>query len=139
MTANGRAGGYRAVQWHDEFNDGIQPGSGFVYPLPGDLIACHKDYRTPAGAVIPAGAIGEVTELRKPGSFKEQPGYIGCCVHFKEVEYVPGPDRWTRKPCYTTGYVLPWDYASDPEIFTYKRPNGSAPNASSGPGAPGPA
>ena len=99
----------------DEFGDKVNPLKGFIYPRPGDRIVAVSDYKTAAHkgeSVVKAGDVGIVTEIRKPGSFRKNPGYIGLCVHFERVS-----------KSYPAGFVIRWDTASDPERFSLRPPN----------------
>lgn len=94
-----------------EFGDDIQPRAGFVYPKVGDKILTVVGYETAVmteSVVIPANAVGEVIEVRKPGTFDQVQGHMGCSVFFEEFK--------RHYPC---GLVIPWDKVSDPKCFKF--------------------
>ena len=85
----------------DEFFDKRVPPDGFAYPRVGTKVTVMVNYETPAvrELILPAGACGIVTCVRKPGSFKDNPGYIGCGVAFPEISHV----------YMHGGLIVPWD------------------------------
>jgi hypothetical protein len=97
----------------------ILPPVGFVLPQPGTIVQCLTDYLTPFSPqrlVIPAGAVGTVQECRTP----EVSGWHGMSMCFDEIAFVNGP-YGQRKPAYSAGLIVPYDYAADPKIFSYGR------------------
>lgn len=93
------------------FGDHIQPRKGFVYPEKGDEIIALADYATAAfGGTVKAGDVGRVVGCRKPGTFDQERGYMGLIVEFERV----------KKP-YPAGFVIFWDYASDPAAFSFRK------------------
>lgn len=75
--------GYTEEGVKDEFGDKRIPPENFIYPEKGMKVKALVNYNTASGKVIPAGAIGEVVGIRKPGLFANEPGYIGCVVFFE--------------------------------------------------------
>src|SRR6476661_432431 len=98
-----------------EFNDNIQPREGFEYPAVGDQIVALQDHETSATDYkdkwLRKDDVGRVIGLRKPGSYEQESGYIGLIVQFDRVS--------KSYPC---GFVLRWDWASDPAKFAYRKP-----------------
>lgn len=104
----------------DFFNDKTQPVDGFEYPEVGDSVVVLKDFELPdlGCTVLSPGTRGAVRELRMPGSFKENPGYIGCCVLF---DAAARPGALSESVPYPAGIVIPWDLISDPENFRFEK------------------
>ena len=103
------------------YGDHIKPRPGFVYPDNGDEIVALRAHKTPGDSskpgkgIIRAGDIGTVLGSRKPGTFDQEQGYMGLVVKFKSVSEV-----------YSSGVVLFWDIASDPQKFAIRKPAGPA-------------
>ena len=97
-----------ARDWEDDgFHDRVVPREGFVYPAVGAKVKCLQDHRVPSHETIPSGTWGTVTEVRLPGSFQQQQGYIGCGIY------------WPCLKKYPVGIIIRWDEISDHARFQF--------------------
>lgn len=108
-------------RYSGRYGDDILPRDGFVYPKEGDEIVVKKDFETASSDYknkwLREGDVGIVVDTsRKPGTFDQVDGYIGLIVQFDRVSKT-----------YPVGFVLNWDYASDPEKFEYRAPAAQQP------------